>query len=44
MDKQQDPRSYSTGNTQYCVINYDEKAYSICVTESLCYLAEINTL
>ena len=34
---------YSTGNyIQYPVINHNEKEY-ICITESLCCTAEINT-
>ena len=35
---------YSIRNyIQYSVINHNEKEY-ICITESLCYAAEINTL
>ena len=35
---------YSTGNyIQYPVINHNEKEY-ICITESLCCTAEMNTL
>ena len=48
MDKQQGPILYSTGNyIQYPMINYNRKEYQknvyICITESLCCTAEINT-
>ena len=47
MDKQQSPL-YSTGNyIQYPGINFNGKEYKknvyICVNESFCYTAEINT-
>ena len=38
---------YSTGNYQYPLINHNGKEYEkeyICITESLCCIAEINTI
>ena len=46
MDKQENPMVYSTVNyIQHPVINHDKKEYIyICITESLGYKAEINTV
>ena len=47
-DKQQGPTVYSTGNYNQCpVINHNRKKYEkeyMCITESLCCAAEINTV
>ena len=49
MDKQLGPTVYSTGNyIQSSVINHNGKEYEreciyVCITESLCRIAEINT-
>ena len=49
MDKQQGPTVYTGNYIQYSVINHNGKEYEkecnvwICITESLCCTAEINT-
>ena len=50
IDKQQGP-TYSTGNyIQFLLMKHNEKEYEkevyidICITDSLCYTVEINTV